>query len=113
MGEKSPSPGGPASLCPPSPLHPPFPVPSGASCWSLAPNFSKSQSNDSRWLPARITSLDAEFRRLDLQDRGIWNLEGWGELNAKPGARGWGGGLGFRMGGEGTTLIEGSEFGGA
>ena len=26
---------------------------------------------------------------------------------------GGGGGLGFRMGGEGTTLIEGSEFGGA
>lgn len=47
--------------------------------------FFKSQSSDSRWLPARITRLDAEFRRLDLQDRGIWNLEVGRAQYPKPG----------------------------
>lgn len=81
----------------PAPILPRLPAPTrrrsprrpGSARRSLAPHFSKSQHNGCRWLPARIASLDPEFRSLDLRisDPGAWIREDSGTQMPVP--RGW------------------------
>lgn len=83
MGEKSPNPrrSGQAlfPLPPPSLPHSPIPPPLRHRP-SSAPEFgARFFKISAKRLPARIASLDPEFRRLDLSDRGFWSLDWVGE----------------------------------
>ena len=111
VGGKSPCLGGPASLCPPSP----FPIPPSlprrlAGVWrQIFQNLSPTTPAGSQ-PGSRVWVLNSGAWTCRTAESGIWRGGAGSMQNLELG--GGVGGQGFRMGGEGTTRIEGPEFGG-
>ena len=108
MGGKSPCLGGPASLCPPYPF--PIPRPFRGALLEFGAKFFKISAQRLPLAPSPDHELNSGAWTCRTAESGIWRGGAGSRQNLE--LEGGGGGQGFRMGGEGTTRIEGPEFGG-